>query len=758
MAYDRFMIAPLTSGLQTDVKRWMIPDDAFATLNNAYVFRGRLRKRFGSSFTGYGAASNLLNQMNSRVAVAIGTTNGSGDLSVTVPGALWAVGQQFSIGAEILTVITAGVTQVMSTTGTSATHTFSTTNGAFVVTGAADSTVVYFYPAQPIMGLTQYQVGSVNNYPSFAFDTQFVYKFAGGRWLRETSGTPIWHGTNSQFFWDCSWTGITANLTSLFVTNFNATVGTPGASDDPLWSYDGSTWAVFKPRFAPAGGAHNTGPYIQTARIILPFKDRLVMLNTIEGNTAGNLNTAYVNRCRFSHNGSPLANNAWYEPNQMDNDSAPNPAGRLADGGGYIDAATEEQIISAEFIKDRLIVYFERSTWELAYTGNQVLPFVWQKINTELGSEATFSTVPFDKEILTVGNTGVHSCNGANVQRIDDKIPQQIFEISNLNQGTTRVAGIRDFYTELVYWTFPSGNAPAANQTYPNRILVYNYKNQSWAFFDDSFTCFSYFQQQQDSTWELSTTSWAQSNFSWNSAVVQDKFRNIIAGNQQGFIVVVRPDVSSNASCLSITEMAVDGQFIDLQVINHNLPENSHVVVNNAQGVTGVNGVIVKVFDVVSADIIRVRYPNFAGDYTGGGTVARVSNMDILSKQWNPYVEKSRNFFLAKIDFGVLRTSAGQVTVDYFTSAAELSLVNESTDNGSILGTNVLETSAYATVPYEKYQDRLWHTVYTQGDGECVQIRIYMSDEQIENPAIAFSDFEVEGLILYCMRTAGRLQ
>ena len=43
---------------------------------------------------------------------------------------------------------------------------------------------------------------------------------------------------------------------------------------------------------------------------------------------------------------------------------------------------TDEQIISCEFIKDRLIVFFERSTWELAYTGNEVLPFIWQKINT----------------------------------------------------------------------------------------------------------------------------------------------------------------------------------------------------------------------------------------------------------------------------------------------------------------------------------------------------------------------------------------
>ncbi len=47
---DKFLIAPLNSGLQTDQKPFLIPDDAFAELNNAYIFRGRVRKRFGATF------------------------------------------------------------------------------------------------------------------------------------------------------------------------------------------------------------------------------------------------------------------------------------------------------------------------------------------------------------------------------------------------------------------------------------------------------------------------------------------------------------------------------------------------------------------------------------------------------------------------------------------------------------------------------------------------------------------------------------
>ncbi len=105
------------------------------------------------------------------------------------------------------------------------------------------------------------------------------------------------------------------------------------------------------------------------------------MLNTIEQNSGGTTNTAYPQRARFCHYGAPFSGGtanplAWLEPNQT---NGPN----KAEGGGFIDAATDEEIVSAEFIKDRLIVYFERSTWELAYTGNQVYPFTWQKSITE---------------------------------------------------------------------------------------------------------------------------------------------------------------------------------------------------------------------------------------------------------------------------------------------------------------------------------------------------------------------------------------
>lgn len=759
MAMDRFLIAPFNTGLQTNVRPFLIMDDAFEVLENAYVFRGRVRKRFGSTLTGSGWSNAVIASFFGRLAVQIGTTDGSGNFSGTVPGAVFSLGQAFTIGNEIFTVPALGTPVVMlATGGTSIVHTYNTSNGAVVITNSAAATPVYFYPATPVMGITVYQDAAfvgVNNAPSYAFDTQFAYVFSGGFWQRVGAASGlVFHGSDTDFFWATTWRGALDSTGVMFVTNFHAAVPTPAVTDDPIWyTVDGNTWTQFTPFFDPAGGAPGTGAFVQTARIIVSFKDRLVLLNTIESTGGMSPTTAqFVNRARFSHNGSPLSTNAWYEPNVVDS------SGNVGDGGGAIDATTEEQIISAEFIKDRLIVYFERSTWELAFTGNDVVPFVWQKINTELGSEALQSSVPFDKVILTIGQTGVHACNGANVERIDVKIPDQIFQINDKTAGVERVAGIRDYFVECVYWTFPSSN-DQQTLTYPNQVLLYNYENSSWAINDDTITAFGYFEQQSSDTWSNNFFTWEESSETWQSGSIDSNFRQVIAGNQEGFIFFILPDITRNAPALQISQMSFSFPYLTLTVVNHNQLPGGYVAIENAQGVTGVNGMIFPIFSATQPNTLVVGpVPNFSGTYAGGGTLALVSNINILSKQYNPYLSRGTNVYLSKIDFGVEKTDSGQITVDYYPSSTELSMLTEGTGTNSILGTGVLETSPYATVPLESVQTRLWHPVYFQTEGECIQLAISMSNDQITNPAIAWSDFQLEGMVLHTMPVSTRLQ
>lgn len=781
MPYDRFLIAPINTGMQTDLRPWLIPDDAFEELNNAYVFRGRVRKRFGGRLMGSGFSSPLTAPLFSRFRIQVNTVTG-GNSAGTVPSGMTVagIGQMFSILDEIFTVQTTGNPITMLDTGPTpaATKTYDTTSGAYSFTGvvAPDTTPVWFYPGLPVMGLTMYDTGPIDDQPSYGFDTRFAYVFAGGFWQR--SGTALWHGTDINFFWTANWRGITPGDIVLFVTNFFVVNydGASNANDDPIWTFDGTTWTPHPGTgangffFLPGGGARTASPFIVTSRLIVPFKNRLLLLNTVECDNSGGggtgTNTNYVNRCRFSFNGNPFAPNAWYEPNQVD------AAGNKWGGAGFIDATTEEAIISAEFIKDRLIVYFERSTWEIAYTGNAVLPFVWQKINTELGSEAQQSTVPFDKEVLTIGNTGVHACNGANVQRIDTKIPDEVFRIFNKNIGVQRVAGIRDYFVEMVYWSFPSVDENP-NNVYPNRVLVYNYRNGSWAINDDCITAFGYFEQQDGETWSSSLDTWESANFVWEAGDTEAQFRQVIAGNQQGYVFIVDAEESRNAPVMQISQMSYNAtnQQLTLTIINHTLNTNADltdqnsdfIYIENAQGVTFTGSTIFPVIAVADANTVTVQLAptsNFTGVYTGGGTATRVSNIRIATKQFNPYIDKGRDVYLHKVDFGVLRTTLGQITVDYYPNASSYSMLQNGEVTGATMGNGVLETFPYdATLyPFEQQQERLWHQVYFQSEGECIQLFLYMTMPQLTIPGIAFSPFEIEGMCLHTLPVGERLQ
>jgi hypothetical protein len=773
MPFDRFLIAPVDTGLVKNVPPWLIPDEAFDYMQNAYVFRGRIRKRYGSSLMG-------MTQYNSRLRASllaggdsIGVTDSSGNASGNVATILgdstftFAIGQSLSVGMQQYIVIsnTTGPQPMNATLGTA---TFDISTGDYTIMGSQPLTTIYFYPGLPVMGINQYEINVVNDHPTYAFDTRYAYFFTGGSWAR--SGAAVWHGNNLNYFWSINWQGMTGTQ-FLFVTNFNATVPEPVvATDDPIWYFDGTTWFPASGTnafyFLPAGGAPRTGPFVSTARIIVAFKNRVILLNTVEndGSAAPGVNTAYVNRARYCFFGSAFAVNAWYEKSQQDD------AGNVGAGGGYIDASSEEQIISAEFIKDRLIVYFERSTWEIVYTGNQVGPFIWQKINTELGSQSTFSTVPFDKDVLTIGQTGVHACNGSNVVRIDDQIPNTIFEFQLENNASERTVGIRDYYSELVYWSYVD-DLEQPTQVYPNQILVYNYKNGAWARNDDCITAFGYFEQSTDLTWEsIGDLTWEQADFTWNSNVNQAQHRQIVMGTPEGYMLLLNEEESRNAPSMQITNITFGFPGLILTIMSHNLTANpiefdydyDFILIENVVGdptMMALNGSIFAVDTVIDSNNIVI-IATASGTYNGGGTAARVSNIQIRSKRWNPYINEAKDFYLQKIDFAVVKTATGAITVDYYPSSSNVSMIGGGIQSGSIMGNSVLETFPYDPnlYPFEQYQDLLWHQIYFQSSGQFIQIGLSFSLDQMMNPTVSLSGFEIQGMALYTQPTSVRLE
>ncbi len=742
---DRFYIGMIdgTAGMDRSLKPFAIPDNAFQSLLNAYVFRGRVRKRFGSRLMqGTTPPVAGYESLQSRVRILVNTTDGAGAAVGIVPGIIFEIGQMFSIGNEIFTVYQNGA---LLSTG-SGTGTYNTATGAYTFAGAAALTSVFFYPAQPIMGLITYEVPEVSNELLFAFDTQFAYQFTTTGWSR--LGTAIWTGDDTDFFWGSTYRGPSGANNYLFVTNYNAPNGNTVALSDTIKLWTSTAWVNFNPRFSSTDATKT----IVTSRLIMSYKGRLLLLNVVENTAGGVENVTFLNRVRYSALGDPTDPTAFYA---------------IAGKGGFEDAPVKEAIITAQFLKDRLIVYFESSTWELAYTGNEVRPFMWQQINTELGAESTFSQVPFDKVVLGVGNVGIHACNGSNVERIDDKIPDEVFEIHNADNGIERVAGIRDYYVEMVYWTFPN---PTRSSTYPfnNRVLVYNYKTGSWSINDDSITAFGYYQDiaNEGETWATDMGTWETDNTTWfDGQDVQSRFKAVVAGNQEGFVFIVDPDHNRNSPALQITNMSVSSSTLTVTSINHNLQqgfdgEGDYIAFENVQGITGINGLIFPVSTPITTDTFTIELGStiLSGSYTGGGTIARVSNINILTKQYNFYAQDGYDASINKVDFLVDRTVNGEITVDYYVSSSTLSNLSNGQASGALLGNGVLETTPYSLIPLESIQERLWHPVYPMCNGEYIQLNIYMTDEQLRDSLIAWSDFELHAMIFYAQKCSSRLQ
>lgn len=834
-------------GLQTNLKPFLINDNAFQTLKNAYVYRGRVRKRFGSQWMGE-------SQRSSRLRFQVDTADGTGTKVINYPAGIEVeIGQMISINEDLFTIYQIGVADPLLSTNTdwSAEITSSTSiTFTFGGTPPINGTIIYVYPSLPVMGITTYYTPSSNSYATLAFDTIYSYRFDDPTqaWLRLSGGESVWTGSDAKFFWMTNYQGATSDVNLLWVTNnttadgiryFNGTtwikpvlnwtiganVGTtdgsgnavivltgpffagqvitvgltsftmpsgagvlvlPSSSNSPGGPVGTATFNTATNTLTVSAAFANTSVYfsgnnyIETALIIISFKNRLLLFNTTE--LVDGVSTNYKTRVRYSGIGSPLYASSW----QQD----------FPGNGSALDAPTSEPVVTAQFMKDRLIVYFGSSTYELAYTGNQVLPFVWQKINTELGADSTFSEVPFDKVVLGISNIGIHACNGTGVERIDSKVPQLAFDISTQQSGSDRVAGIRDYYTEMVYWTFPSSNR-SDDFYFPNQVLVYNYVNDSWGLNDDSFTTFGYFlleAQTPGDVWEYTNLTWQDSGSVWNSnfdATTNVKFQSVVAGNQQGYVVILQPSVYENAPALQVTNATISSPayIVTIDCINHNLEFEDYVLFSNMNGLVFSDGnVIPTAAGRVVSDPVNDNTPNVfdvafignnfqpinvTGTYTGGGVIERISRIDIATKQYNFYAKQDRNVTINKVDFLVDKTDNGAVTIDYFVSSGnDISMLEGSQQTGTLIGDGTLETFPYTLVPFEQYQTRLWHPVYITANGECIQLRIYISDAQMTGYSIdtnnagdvigcnyiALNNFELNAMIFYAMPSSYRMQ
>lgn len=782
MGFQPFMVANYeeNSGLNKYFESFLIPERAFPELEDIYCFRGRLKRRKGVlclgrlrrkvTALGQAATSGAANYVNgdlissfrtaplpetyaeieSDSGVVITISRGNADVTTYTdfgtPGVLTLVAGPYTISSGTINYVTGGI--VLN----------------FTVAPAAGKTVdatLWYFPALPCMGLRTEERPEINQERMIAFDQKYAYYFDVsqppqpphvffGRFVElPSTAATTWSSTNDEYFWTTNyWQNANGNL--FWATNFNS-----GATGDPIRYYDTVTWTAFAPILNAAGDTLNS------CLCLFPFKNRLIAAFTVE-KQAGPSYVAFPQRIRYSQNGTPLPADdvtAWRED--------------IPGKGGFLELPTDERIISIQPLKDMILVKCETSSWKLLYTGNEILPFIFQKINEDFGAMSTFSLVPFDSNVLSVGNFGITQDDSTRVERIDMQIPDQYLEITNVGTPVDqqkRVYGIRDFNTELVYWTYPSYDLYVKNSfdVFANKLLVFNYRNNTYSKFNDIFTVLGYFQYLD--TPDLLTAG------SFPNAT------EIAGGNQQGFVEILNKRILNEKS-LAIYAIT-PGTPVVLRVPNHNLSSrgdywvtvngiigtgpNSPTALNytttpavyhvTPTGATPQNDLALTVWNQTTQTFDPVTLAA-GGTYLGGGTLTIVQNFSIKTKTFAPFYEEGKQGRFGYVDFLIDRTDSGQVTCNVLVNESSISASLQGSPN---LGSNVLLTSPenLTLVPSQIFQTKIWHRFFVQSIAQNFQIELNFSNLQMSDSTLLINnnDLVIHAMTLYLSPTARMTQ
>jgi len=585
MTTQQFLIGPITEGVTKNTKPWATPEDSFETLLNSYQFRGRVVKKGGYSLLGKLANGTPVMGLKTREQFGINiqslvafdlTTSYEFNGTIFVP---------LVFSGTLTTALWNGTNSDFFYTANYA-NAFWATNNKPGLHGWNLDPIGTFAGSAGVGNLATVQVLATGNSVQVGDQVYFLHldtAVSGNAAILATvtiAGNPF----------TVQATGLKATSTFTWTNGNSATGIVLDASknisgQDGIRYYgvlsNGTGWANYNPPIDP-----NTA--LLGALLIFPYRGYLVFLSTTEGNEQGN--QTFTNRARWTQIGTPYYSSpqpVFPNVQGIDVNAARDD---LFGRGGANDAPTNEPIVGAAFIRDILVVYFSRSTWRLRFVNNAQNPFVWERVNVELGSDCTGSTIPFDKGLMAIGNRGIVISDGNDTQRFDEKIPDEIFQIRATNFGFNRIQGIRTFKTRLNFWTIPSVENHVG--TFPDKVLVFNYDTKTWAFFDDCFTCFGYFYPSSSGeTWAELTQPWSNySELAWNSGVSSDGFEEVVAGNQQGYVFLLEQPTSFNAPSLTISNITAADPAV-FTVTDNNLPNGTWIRLSGIIGITSDDGV-----------------------------------------------------------------------------------------------------------------------------------------------------------------------
>lgn len=562
--------------------------------------------------------------------------------------------------------------------------------------------------------------------------------------------------------------------------------GIPNTAGSPP---TGPGWVNFMPPISQAAFGIGDAPaatyYLVGARMIVPFKDRLLFIGpVVQTSSVGAVPIYLQDTVVYSQNGTPYYTASFtaganyplppvttppsYSPVLVPTNQTATPSAYFDDSagfGGNVTSGLDQPIITVSANEDVLLMGFNPNYQvRFVYTGNDIIPFNFYIVNSELGSASTFSAITMDQAVISRGPRGYTMASQTQVSRFDLDIPDEVFEINLSVNGNERFCAQRDFINEWIYFTYPGNQFTIS---YPNTTLQYNYRDNSWAIFYENYTTYGVFREKTGETWEdLNKIPWNDWNETWESGSNTLLAPQVIAGNQQGFILK-RTNETFEDTSLYIQNISMN----QITSNNHCLNNGDYITITGALGTVGstVNGMVFSVFNV-GTNTFRINPSNTSGTYLGCGYITRFYVPFIQTKQFPMAWGDGRKTRIGVQRYLLSKTTQSQITVNMYLSQDDSTVYNqgpvipaddvtnsaliysqivytcpESTNLGlTPANSNLLQLNQVASSPLINGQQQIWHRSSTSLIGDTVQLGFTMSDAQMRDPLLLNQTAEIE--------------
>lgn len=444
-----------------------------------------------------------------------------------------------------------------------------------------------------------------------------------------------------------------------------------------------------------------------TALKVFEFKDRLVLMRTTEN--------TIVKPKRFRISGTGTSSDDFRTS---------------ATGAGKIDVPSQSWLFGGDFNRDDFIFFTEAATWILKYSGNDIVPFVPDRLDASRGNQAPYGTISYLNLTTASSPRGLIGCDGYQVVRTDLKIPDYAVDEIDGQNFELCFAGVqdkdRDHY--LLH--------PVPNGTKSERILVTNFEQGSISVYRVPLSCVGEFIQSFDVTWTqlLAFANWdelAAKYRTWEDFTYTAGEPFTVGGGHRGEIFSFTADEAQDNPLYirNLTSVAVGTYAANVTITSdwNNYAVGDYIFIEGTAGSVKFNnkqGAITSVTDNYTFTVyVDTLNSTLSPTWTSGGQVSRCIPWSINTKQMNPYVSQGQACRIGWVYFYVSTSSTGLIDASDNPVNAKLRVEVILNDN---------QDASQTAVPYEinltnistENGTKTWYKMWVNQSARFLQLRL----------------------------------